>query len=276
LAEGVEKESLGRGFFPSHTNREAVRHARSGWVLDSPVPGDPLLLHGVVEAGLTLFGDLMEQAPALIRVLARARIQIDGGPGLELVEVLDVCDGLRRLWPLGGQRAEGCLPPLPAGPLPGWWTPSESVRLARVELVTPLSVNQKTRESDAEKWLQREFLHHCLVAALQRRRAVAVEGEEIPKIDLRGDPDWPPVRVVWSKVRLGRMPRNDKEQGIRGDYFGWVGVLEMVSAWPPLGPLLRTAEVLHIGGRVTAGCGQIRVELLGQEVCDGTGNGDFS
>ncbi len=67
------------------------------------------------------------------------------------------------------------------------------------------------------------------------------------------------VKVTASGLRWQELQRYSNRQQRTIDLDGFVGTLEIEGDLAPFGPLLRTAEVLHLGKETTFGLGRLKV-----------------
>jgi len=217
---------------------------------------------------LILLGQAVElQARAVLAVAAMAGAGLGSrgrGQGqafhLASVEVTEPSGTVRPLY------EEGTLSPRPAapsfatpslGPLPG---PGEKVPEDRLTLrfLTPTRLHVRGRPiSDpdfrtlAGKLLRRTLeLAHCHVPE-------ATPGWELrPLLDAASQ-----VRTVRRDLRWETLARYSSRQGRTHSTSGFVGELELAGPLAPWRPLLRTAELIHLGKGTTWGLG--RVEVVG-------------
>ena len=100
------------------------------------------------------------------------------------------------------------------------------------------------------------------------RRTLELAWFHVPRPEIGLEIDWcfrplldlaSQVRVAASDLRWQDLQRYSNRQRRTIALDGFVGTLEIEGDLAPFGPLLRTAEVLHLGKETTFGLGRMRV-----------------
>jgi CRISPR-associated endoribonuclease Cas6 len=211
-------------------------------------PGDPL------DFDLVLLG----QAASLYAyaLLALERMAA-GGLGrdrfafsLDRVQVPEPWGGWRDLV-AGGQAVPGaaCVASLPA---------AGGLGRSRITLrfTTPTRLKSGDRILSAVDFRRLAFsmIRRTLEIAHFHVPEVAVDWRFRPLLDLTAA-----VRVVDSRLRWQDWQRYSNRQRKRMSLGGFVGELEIEGDLEPFAPLLRTAEVLHVGKNTTFGLGRMEI-----------------
>jgi hypothetical protein len=211
-------------------------------------PGEPLRFD------LLLFGRAIELfAYALLAIermapagLGAARVPFR----LSRVEAARPEGGFETLFLDGRPPAER--PPTPA--FPSLAVP-EGPR-ATLRFVTPanLQLQQRAGAPPAFRALAFAMLRRALETAALHVPEAQVDWTFRPLLD-RADA----VRIARSDLRWVDGRRWSNRQGRETPLAGWVGQLELEGDLAPFGPLLRTAEILHLGKGATFGLGRVAV-----------------
>jgi hypothetical protein len=211
-------------------------------------PGEPL------ELDLILIGQAAElQAYALLAIeqmaaagLGRHRVPF----ALDRAEALTAGGSWQTVFAAGRVQTPGLLSPL----LPPQQGPAER---ARLRFLTPTRIKLRRQ-------LAQEVDFRSLVFAMLRRvlelAHVHVPGAAIdwnfrPYLDQADS-----VRVTAADLRWHDWQRYSNRQERSMTLGGFAGTLEVEGDLAPFAPLLRAAEILHVGKGATFGLGRLRIE----------------
>lgn len=212
------------------------------------------------EFGLTLFGEPRNWTGRLIARLAQNGLTPGGGL-LRLTGVRDLSDAGRTLWSKEWTETP-IQTPLEGAPSEAWW--HQRARCVRVEMRTPLDVRlaaKRNAQLTPAEWVRREFLHHCLMHVSRLYESFCLPaGQRLPWVSLKNYP----LRISEANLRVESVLRYSSPQKREMWFHGLVGSVELEGDLTPWMPVLRTAEVVHMGGRVTFGFGQLSVEILAE------------
>ncbi len=229
-------------------------------------PGDPL------EFDLVLFGQAADLSPHAILAIERMAAAGLGARrhrfALDRVEAPDVAEGSREVFSRArGAAAAGAL----SGPLPvlppvesssetaGASSPATEEARAVLRFLTPTRLKAGGRLSEELRFRGLAFamLRRALEIAHFHAPRAAIDWEIRPLLEQAGT-----VRVRASDLHWQDWQRYSNRQGRSMEMGGLVGTVEVVGNLAPFIPLLRTAEVLHVGKGATFGLGRIAVEGL--------------
>lgn len=118
---------------------------------------------------------------------------------------------------------------------------------------TRLQVQGRLVEEPGFRALTFAMLRRTLELAWFHLPGVEIDWHFRPLLDLASR-----VNVTTSDLRWQELHRYSNRQGRKISLGGFVGTLEIEGDLAPFGPLLRTAEVLHLGKETTFGLGQIK------------------
>jgi hypothetical protein len=230
-------------------------------------PGDALSFD------LLLFGQAAELAPyAVLAVerMAAAGLGAQRHPfALERVEAPEAGPGGREVFSrMAGAAAPAALalpfpvvPPLAAplstSPGAGAEGPASASRaLLRFLTPTRLKAGGRLMDEVGVRGLVFAMIRRALEVAHFHVPGAAIDWTFRPLLDCTGA-----VRVVASDLRWQDWQRYSNRQGRPMEMGGFVGTLEIAGEIGPLVPLLRTAEVLHVGKGATFGLGHVAAEI---------------
>jgi hypothetical protein len=214
-------------------------------------PGDPL------EFDLLLIGqavDLQTYVLLAVERMAASGLGVSRSP-FELVRAEAPAPGGGRLILFQGNRATGlaappsfCLGPDGLGSL-------EEGR-ATIRLLTPLRLQERGHLS--------ETLDFRALTLAMLRRTLELAWFHVPGAEV----DWTFRPLLDRAAAVGAIPdlawhdwdRYSNRQQRKVTLGGLLGTLELEGDLAPLAPLLRAAEILHVGKGATLGLGRIRVE----------------
>jgi hypothetical protein len=220
-------------------------------------PGDPL------DFDLLLFGQATElEAYALLAVerMAAGGLGRDRFPfALDHVRVADGGKGWRDV--LSGGRALPIPPGLAVAPSLPAIDGLHGLKRGRAEL----RFRTPTRLKSGDE-LQPSVGFRALAFAMLRR-TLEMAHFHLPGAAAGIDWDFRPlleqasaIRVTTSRLSWRDWERYSNRQGRKMTLGGFVGEMEIEGDLAPLVPLLRTAEILHVGKGATFGLGRIEIE----------------
>jgi hypothetical protein len=160
--------------------------------------------------------------------------------------VLEGEDGAREPQPEGQMLASGADAPAAGA----------SRALLRFLTPTRLKAGGRLIEGVGVRGLAFAMIRRVLEVAHFHVPGAAVDWTFRPLLECTGA-----VRIVASDLRWQDWQRYSNRQGRSMELGGFVGTLEIAGEVGPLVPLLRTAEVLHVGKGATFGLGQISAEI---------------
>ncbi len=234
-------------------------------------PGDPLSFD------LLLFGQAAELAPYAVLAIERMAVAGLGAQrhpfALERVEAPEAGPGGQEVFSrAAGAAAPAALalplpivpsssPPsgMPPGASPGAGAegpPRASRALLRFLTPTRLKVGGRLMDEVGVRGLAFAMIRRALEVAHFHVPGAAIDWTFRPLLDCTGA-----VRVVASDLRWQDWQRYSNRQGRPMEMGGFVGTLEIAGEIGPLVPLLRTAEVLHVGKGATFGLGHVAAEI---------------
>jgi hypothetical protein len=211
-------------------------------------PGDPL------EFDLLLLGQAVDlQAYALLTVerMAAAGLGRDRFP-FELAEVhaLEPSGAWRTVFADGRVISPGALAPC---------LPSDEIPAGRAVLhfLTPtrLQIRHRPAGDVAFRPLAFAMLRRALELAWFHVPGAPVDWNLRPLLDQADT-----VHVTASHLTWKDWDRYSNRQKQKMTLGGFVGTLEIEGDLTPFAPLLRTAEIVHVGKNTTFGLGQVRVD----------------
>ncbi len=211
-------------------------------------PGDALVFD------LLLFGqatDLAAHALLAVERMARA--------GLGARRAPFVLDRAGAFQPGGGWLEiyqDGRASPALANVAPRFPSGAAVEERATLHFLTPtrLQVQGRLLEEPGFRPLVFAMLRRTLELAWFHLPGVELDWHFRPLLDLASQ-----VRVTASGLRWQELQRYSNRQQRTIDLDGFVGALEIEGDLAPFGPLLRTAEVLHLGKETTFGLGRMKV-----------------
>jgi hypothetical protein len=211
-------------------------------------PGDPL------DFDLLLFGRAVDlQAYVLLAVerMAAAGLGRDRSPfALARAEALEPAGTWRTVLADGRAAGPGAPAPcLPPADLPG------SRALLRFLTPTRLKVHNRLAPSVDFRTLAFLMLRRTLEIAWLHVPGTAPDWSFRPLLDQAAA-----VQVTASRLAWRDLERYSNRQQRKTPLGGFTGTLEIEGDLAPFAPLLRTAEVLHVGKGATFGLGQLRVD----------------
>ncbi|HSL84137.1 MAG TPA: CRISPR system precrRNA processing endoribonuclease RAMP protein Cas6 [Thermoanaerobaculia bacterium] len=216
-----------------------------------------------LETDLLLFGRAAELQPYALLALERMG---EGGLGrgrysftLERVDYLEEGGTWRTGFAAGASDAAGEAVRWPTkvpAILPSGEDPDDSTERLTLRFLTPTRVRLGGR--------LRDHLPFRPLVFLMLRRALEIAHFHVPGTE----PDWDfrpfldradDVRVTRSDLRWQDWSRYSNRQGRKHEMGGFVGEIGLEGPLAPFLPLLRTAEVLHVGKGATFGLGKVEV-----------------
>ncbi len=228
-----------------------------GSAAEELAPGDPLAFD------LLLFGQAADLSPHAILAVERMAAAGLGARrhrfALERVEAPEAAAGGGEVFSRQrGAAAPGALSgPLPALPPPALPGEGDAPVRAVLRFSTP------TRLKSAGQLLDRFRFRDLAFAMIRRMLEIAWFHAPGAAIDwsfrpllARADG----VRVTATDLRWQDWQRYSNRQGRAMEMGGFVGTVEVAGDLAPFLPLLRSAEVLHVGKGATFGLGRIAVE----------------
>ncbi len=205
---------------------------------------------------LLLFGDAIDdQARVLLAIERMGEAGLGACRARFALERVEAIGGLERI-PLfsdgvwaSGVPARGL--PMPAGSLPG------DGRRVRLRFLTPLRVRREgnlvaPRDPRELVYL---MLRRVLEVAHFHTREPRIDWHFRPLLDAASAltaPEW--------RFRFVRLARYSNRQGATIDLDGYLGTAVLEGDLEPFVPLLRAAEVLHVGKGAVFGLGRIKLE----------------
>ena len=148
--------------------------------------------------------------------------------------------------PLSGARLSAAVPP--AAPLP------EGEVTLRFE--TPLRIKLRDHLNDRPRFRDLAFnmLRRILELAHFHVPGAVIDWNFRPLLDQADD-----VRITAADLAWHDWERYSNRQGRKMTLGGFVGEMEIAGDLEPFAPLLRTAEILHVGKGATFGLGRIEI-----------------
>jgi hypothetical protein len=212
----------------------------------------------VFPVGLTVGESLVRSLPAMIHALASAPlVRAQSRGAFELERVRDLADAGRILFTARhSTRQQGApvQPPLLLSPAAGVWTRPRTVR---VLCLTPwrfrIGDDYCFRMRDAA----RHFPQACYARAVRILSALEGGTQNAPAV-------WKPERVEveqWHGYRY-RWQRRRQDDSESQQLDGLCGFFDLTGGLEDLAPLLRTAELLHVGQKSGYGLGRVDIRLL--------------
>jgi hypothetical protein len=219
---------------------------------------EPLLEGSPYEFEMIFFGEPRDWTGPLIARLAQHGLS-PGGGFIRLTAVRDLSDSGRLLWADHWTEIP-IQTPLDGAPHPGWWR--QPARRVLLELRTPLDVRlpvERRSQLTPAEWVRQEFLHHCLMHVSRLYEAFRLPvGERLPWVNFKEYP----LQIRKASLRLESVFRYSSPQQREMWFRGLTGSVELEGELAPFLPVLRTVEVVHTGGRVTFGFGQLSLHVL--------------
>ena len=211
-------------------------------------PGDPLVFD------LLLFGQATDLAAHALLAVER---MVGAGFGarrfpfvLDRVDASQPGDGWQEIY------KEGRASPALARLAPRFPSEAPVEERATLSFLTPtrLQVQGRLVEEPGFRALTFAMLRRTLELASFHVSGAEIDWHFRPLLDLASR-----VSVVRSDLRWQELHRYSNRQERKISLGGFVGTLKLEGDLVPFGPLLRTAEVLHLGKETTFGLGRIRV-----------------
>jgi hypothetical protein len=170
----------------------------------------------------------------------------------------------RRREPLGGEDLSSLAPvqgPDLLGLEPGPFEPAAEVE---VRLLSPLRLLQDGRLVRADPGREPPPIPLRLLVARALDRVVGIYGDEARQAvtaELRAavEAAAAAVPLLGQEIDWCEVPDYSARSDVEMQLGGWVGRLVYGAEAAPLLPILRAAEVLHLGKNPTSGCGRVRV-----------------
>ncbi len=211
-------------------------------------PGDPL------ELDLVLFGDAVQHQAFVVMALERMARAGLGSRRVPFVLQRVAAQSADGGWQVGFERGVrrwcGTVPAVEPR-----WQPLDG-RRARLRLLTPARMKVDGR-------LAHRFSFRTMAFKMLRRTA------ELAHFYVPGQrPSWDfeelleraeAVRIDRAQLRWQDWQRYSNRQGRKMKLGGVVGEIELSGELAPFAPLLRTAEVIHVGKGTTFGLGRLQV-----------------
>ncbi|MBW8874824.1 MAG: CRISPR system precrRNA processing endoribonuclease RAMP protein Cas6 [Acidobacteria bacterium] len=217
-------------------------------------PGDPL------EFDLLLFGQAVD-----LQAYAQLAVERMAAAGLGSARVPFALDRVEALLPDG----TWCALFLDGRPLgPATLPPSLPLRdglsapRATLRFLTPtrLKVQNHLQTSVSFRGLAFAMLRRTLELAHFHVPGAAIDWTFRPLLDRASA-----IRVTASDLVWRDWDRYSNRQGTKMTFGGFTGLLHLEGDLAPFAPLLRTAEILHLGKGATFGQGRLKVEEPGSE-----------
>jgi hypothetical protein len=124
----------------------------------------------------------------------------------------------------------------------------------RFHTPTRLKVRGKLQGEPDFRTLAFAMLRRTLELTWCHSPGLEIDWELRPLLDLASD-----VRVTAADLRWHDWERYSNRQGTKISMGGFVGTMTLAGDLAPFGPLLRTAEALHVGKGATFGMGRVEV-----------------
>lgn len=212
-------------------------------------PGDPLVFD------LLLFGQATDLAAHALLAVERM-----AGGGLGARRFPFVLDRVGVLQPGGGWQEvyqEGRAMPALGRVAPRFPSAAPVEERITLEFLTPtrLQVQGRLVEEPGFRALAFAMLRRTLELAWFHLPGVEIDWHFRPLLDLASQ-----VSVTGSDLRWQELHRYSNRQGRKISLGGFVGTLELEGDLAPFGPLLRTAEILHLGKETTFGLGRVKAD----------------
>ena len=208
----------------------------------------------VLRVGLKLLGQAAAAMPAAIGALAGVTIPCGGG-SFRLARARDAGAGGRVIYDASYQH----FPVQPVavlrlGEICG--VESSDASAVRVVLLTPVFINRGDGCCRDPFTLAATLLEQSLVRAIKVHDSLCTPGAvRLPRMEMSVT-DW---HLVGQRLFHYRFLRHSNRQERWMEFGGLVGWLDLAGDIGSLLPLLRAAEVLHLGQKATFGMGQVRI-----------------
>jgi hypothetical protein len=227
-----------------------------GSAAEAFAPGDPLAFD------LLLFGQAADLSPHTILAVERMAAAGLGARrhrfALDRVEAPEAAAGGREVFSRqGGAAAPGALSgPLPTLP-PAAPEAADAPSRAVLRFATPTRLKAGGQLLDQLRFRDLAFamIRRMLEIAWFHAPGAAIDWTFRPLLERSGA-----VRVEAADLRWQDWQRYSNRQGRSMEMGGFVGTVELAGDLAPFLPLLRSAEVLHVGKGATFGLGRMAVE----------------